>query len=234
MESQRARQIHLLEEQAREKGEFTEALKFAEEALVAYVEDDDLLGAAEVLAAQVLIYRHLFEKTEKKAFLLLAEVAATKSVRMAGESGQPEALAIPNHTLGKVYEDMGKWQEAVAAQQKAIEITTTTPPASHNRPAFLAEIRTHLFADKYMAGDKSALTGLDEAIVALEGETVELKYNRDVWLSGGYMSKAKVLKADNPAMAKEAMQKAKAVIDANSELTLRKQQWEKLAKEIPV
>lgn len=227
MESQRGRQSHGLAEQARERGEFVESIKLLDEALMAYVEDGDLPGAAEALSSQVLAWRHIFEKTGKKGFLLLAETAATKSVAIAKESGSPEALAIPFHTLGKVLEDLGRWQEAADSQQKAVEVMEKTPPERHNRPAYLAEIKGHLYVVKYMAGDKSALTGLDEAILVLEGDNVEPKYNRDVWLSGQYMSKAKILKTDNPAASAEAMQKAEAIIEANPNLTLRKQQWEK-------
>lgn len=232
MESQKGRKIHGLALSAQERESFLEALKLEDEAMVAYQEDRDASGFSEIQAMRVLTLRHLYRKTGYKGYLLLARHSAEVGVEIAEESGLPEALAIPMHTLGKVYEDLEKWPEAAMAQQKAIDIMTNTPPASHNRLAFLAEIRLHLYADEYMAGDKEALLGLDEAIVTLENDTAEPRYNRDVWLSGGYMSKAKILKVDNLNEARAAMQKAKAVIDANTELTLRKQEWEKLSKEI--
>lgn len=231
MDSEKGRQLHKQANIAMEEGDFLAALKFTDEALAVYVEEGDIFGAAEVLALQVLTFRHLWEKSGKKEFLDLAEVSATKSVRMAEKSGKPEAVAVPLHTLGKVCEDLGQWPEAAEAQQKALDIMTRTPPERHNRPAFLAEIRTHLYADQYRAGDKGALFGLNEAIAALEADSTEPRYNRDVWLSGGYINKAKILKTDDPAEARGALDEARKIIEANPELKLRKEQWEKLAKD---
>ena len=44
------------------------------------------------------------------------------------------------------------------------------------------------------------------------------------------MSAAKLLKEDNPESAKEYLQKAKEIIDADPALKVRKTQWEKLAE----
>lgn len=232
MESTKGREIHALAEHAREGGKFEDALKHLAEARYAYIMDGDLLGASESLSSEVFTYLHLAEQTGKTEFKLLAEISAMQAIKMAEMSNQPEALAIPYHTLGKVQEDLGEWSEAVDAHQKAIEVMQKNPPERHNRPAYLAEINSHLYQDRYMAGNKDALSGIDQAIEVLEkNEGNEPKYNRDVWLSGAYMRKARVLRTDNPEVAKEAMLKAKAVIDANPDLGLRLKQWEKVANE---
>ncbi len=225
MESAKGRLLHQQALAAQEKGDFLAALKLIDEALAIYIEEGDILGAAEVLALEVLTFRHLYEKTGKPEFLDLAEISATKSVKMAQKTGKPEAMAIPLHTLGKVLEDLEKWSEAAQTQEQALMIM------QNNQPAFGAEIRVHLFADKYQGGDRGAILGLDEAIAQLDQDKTEPRFERDVWLSGGYMTKAKILKSDNPAAASEALAKAKQIIIANPELILRKQQLERLEKE---
>jgi len=81
----------------------------------------------------------------------------------------------------------------------------------------------------YKNGEKEALGDILAAISELEA-TNEPKFNKDVWMSGGYMRLAELLKDEDLAKAQEYLQKAKEIIDANPELVLRKGQWEKLAQ----
>lgn len=77
-----------------------------------------------------------------------------------------------------------------------------------------------------MSGDESGKEMLTEAIDELTNNSEALKYNMDVWLTGALMKKAEALQD------KEALQKAKEIIDSNEELVLRKKQLEKLTSEL--
>lgn len=232
MDSKEGRQIHAEAEHLREGGKLEEAIVVIKRAEVVYIRENDLLGAAEALASEVLVWRHLGEREGKKEFLMFAEMAAKLSVEMAEKSGLKEATALPYHTLGKVYEDLGKWTEAAVAQSRAIEVMISNPPRQHNRPAYINEMRIHWLVDRYMGGEKDVLPELNKVLAELESDIAEPKYNRDVWLSGGFMSKAKMLKSDNPEEARKAFLKAGEIIKSNPDLKLRREQWDKMAIEL--
>lgn len=246
MESQ-GRKIHGQAAHAREASQHLEALKLYDEAILAYLEDNDLQGLAEVFADRAIVYRHLFDQTGNRNFLLIAKGEMTASLEIAQESGQRQALAMPYFQLGSVERELEQLPKAVESYKKALENITRNPPDQHNRAAIVADFKGHLASTEYRAGDKSALDRAEQALVELQAVPVvteeqlaaqdgklefnqEVKYNKDVWLSGAHMRIAEMLKEDDPTKAKEHLQKAKEIIDANPELTIRKTQWEKLAQ----
>ncbi len=228
MESE-ARTIHARAEEAREKEHFLDALKLTDEATIAYQKEGDMLGLSEVQSSRVLTLRHLAEQTGDGNYLVLAKYAALSSVEIAEKSGDKKALAIPYLNLGKVHESLGEIEQAVEAYKKAVENMKVNPPGQHNRSSVLQEMIIHLSVAEYKAGDKPALQRAEEALSALIASDEPNKYNKDVWVSGGYMGIAEILKDDSPEKAKQSLQKAKEIIDANPELTLRKKQFDKLS-----
>lgn len=227
MESE-GRRIHAQAAHAREEGDSVKSLQLDMEAFAAYQKEGDALGEAEILADGFLTLRHLYEKTDDRNYLIVAKYFAMASVEIAENSGNREALALPWFNLAKALETLGEIKEAVEDYRKALDNITNNPPTSHNRPGVVADFKVHLTTAEYKAGDKSALERALAALSELE-QSDEVKYNKDVWLSGGHMRIAEMLKEDDPEKAKEHLQKAKEIIDANSDLKLRKAQWEKLA-----
>lgn len=228
MASEKGRQIHGRAAQAREEGKHLEALTLADEAMLAYQTDSDLVGLAEIFADRSLVFRHLFDETNDKNFLVIAKHEMMTSVEMAEQSGQKEALALPYFNLAKVQQDLGEKEAAVSSYQKALTNQTQNPAPEHSRQAVLADMEIHLATCQYQAGDKSALKSALQALADLEVAD-EVKYNKDVWLSGGHMRIAVAIRADDPEKARQHLQKAKEIIEANSDLKLRAAQWEKLA-----
>lgn len=231
MESE-GRRIHGQAAQAREEGKHLDALKLHDEAMLAYQKDGDQLGLAEVLADRSIVLRHLFEETEDKSWLFIARAEMQASVDIAKDSGDKTALALPLYNLAKVYEALGNYQQAVTTYKEAISNMGNNPPASHNRPAVLSDMKIHLNYAEYKSGDKSALERMLENTKELENsnEAEVSKYNYDVWISGAHMSMAEMLREDDPEKAKEHLQKAQEIIDANPDLGLRKKQLEKLTQ----
>lgn len=227
------RRIHGLAAQARERGESIESLKMDIDAMNAYQREGDQLGFAEIQAEMFLTLRHLFEKTEDQGYLILAKHAAMASVELAERSGNKSALAIPYFNLAKAQETLGEFSVAVENYKKALENLKNNPPEAHQtegRTAMMADFKVHLSVCEYKAGDESALKRVDAALAELEQGTEIADYNKHVWLSGGHMKIAEILREDNPEKAKEHLQKAKEIIDTDERLTLRKQQWEKLSQ----
>lgn len=229
--SERGRRIHGQAEEAREKGDFVEALRFTDEAMAAYIEDGDVLGFAEVLQSRVLTARHLADKTGSELWLRYAVHAATAGVEAAERSGDNSAVVLPCHTVGKVYESLGEYAEALKWHERAVE-SKDDLPERHNRDGFKAEMMAHLSFCQMMTGDEGGYERLLEAINLLEASD-ELKYNKDVWLSGMHMSAAEALvKLGRKEEAESHMSKAEEIIKANPELVLRKEQWERLRERL--
>lgn len=224
----KAQTLHQEAETAREKEEFLKSLELTDQAILAYYEEKDLAGVAEVLSSRFLTLRHLFEQTEEEAFMVMAKNDAEASVEIARKCDKKEALAIPLFNLGKANEALGKFGEAVEAYKEAIANMTKNPPAQHNRSGVMQEMIIHLSTAEYLTGDKSALERLEDAIEDLTLVTDEPEYNKDVWLSGGYMDIAELLKDTDRQKTKMALEKAREIIDSNPALILRKKQLEKL------
>jgi len=228
MES-KGRQIHGEAANARERGESIESLKLTDEAIKAYQEEGDLLGLAEVLVDRSITFRHLYDASGDKNYLVIAKHEAQAGVEIARKSNQKEALPIPLARLANVQTDLGEFDEATKNYQEAVEAMSSNPPSQHNRPAVVVDMKAHLATTEYKSGDKSALERAEKALSELE-QTDEADYNKHVWVSGAHMRIAEMLINDDPQKAKEHLQKAKEIIDADPSLTIRAQQWEKLAQ----
>jgi tetratricopeptide (TPR) repeat protein len=228
MESE-GRRLHTEAAKAREEGNFNESLAFNEKALFAYDTANDALGSAEGIACRSITLRAYANTHDSRRLLTLAKFEMMASVAIARESGDKEALALPLYNLAKLQEDLDELPDAVATYKEAVICMQDNPPERHKHPSILADMQVHLATCEYKAGDKTALKRAEEALHDLESADEPNKYNADVWVSGSHMRIADALKKDNPEKAREHLQKAKEIIDANSQLTLRRQQWEKLA-----
>ena len=243
------RKLHGLSAQSRESGDPIKALELNVDAMIAYSDDKDRLGFAEVQADRAISLDHLARKTSDpffhQGYLILAKNAAQSAVELAEESGDSKALAIPYLRFGKALEDLNKIPEAVEAYQKAFQNMTQNPPENHNRAAVLADVKVHLYSAMYENGQKEALKDLEEAIrsfdevevlsdTQFEAQGKQLKYNQEpsynynVWVSGAHLKMASILKDDDPQKAEEHLHKAEEIINLDNRLTLRHEQLEKI------
>lgn len=228
-----ARQILKQANEAREiESNFLKSLGLTDQALIAFQKENDLLGLAESQASRAIVFKLLYRKTEDLNFLLLAESTATAGVNIAKGSGNKEALVLPLFELAKIKDELGNFSDAIPLYQEAVGNMTNNPPIEHNRPAVLNDMKVHLSTTQYKIGDKSALNRVLEALSNLEKEPDISKYNQDVWVSGGYMRLAEILKIDDPEKSRQYLHQAKVIIDNNPELKIRLSQWEKLAQTI--
>lgn len=226
MES-KGRQLHNKAAQAREKGKFAESLIFNDRALFAYDTDNDSLGFAEGIACRSITLRVYAGLRASRRFLTLAKYEMLGAVSIARESGDKTALALPLYNLAQLQEDLGELPSAVTTYKEAAQQMQQNPPAMHNRPSVLLNMKIHAQVCEYKAGDKSALEKAEKSLIDLEAADESNTFNHDVWVSGGHMRIAEAL-ADNPDRAHKHLEDAKKIIDANPELILRKQQWERL------
>lgn len=224
------RDLHNQAEIKRESGDFLKALELTDQATVAYQEEGDLLGLAEIQASRFITLKHLFQKTQEKSFLILAKHAALSSVEIAKESKDPKALAIPYLNLGEAFAQLEEWEKAVEAYKESIEHFEKNPPPFNDRPAVLLNIKSHLTQAEYKAGDKSSLQRAEAVAEELRNTEEISSYNKNVWLSGAHGRIAEMVYKEDKEKALEHLRKAKEIIDSDERLVLRREQWEKLNK----
>lgn len=231
MSSDRGRKLHGQASDLREQGEFLKSLQLIDEAITIYIEDKDLLGLSEILGMKSLTLRHLFRKTKDLNYLLLAKYSSLAGIEIAKKSGKEEAVVLPTFDLAKIEDDLGDFARAAKTYENAVNEFQKYPPEFWNRPGVLADMKGHLYACQYKAGDKSALERAESALKELEAsdEKTISKYNYDVWLSGAHMRIAQMVKKDDQEKAKSHLQEAKKIIDANPDLKIRLTQWNELA-----
>lgn len=226
----KGRILHAKAAKARETEKFIESLTFNDDALFAYDKDNDSLGFSEGIACRSITLRVCAGLHHSKRLLTLAKYEMMASVDLARQSGIAEALPIPLYNLAQILEDLGEYDHALKHYREAVEVMKENPPETHNRPSVLLNMNMHLAVCSYKAGDKKSLQQAKLMLSELEKAHETNKFNKDVWVSGGYMRLAEAIKADNPDVAKDYLTKAKEIIDLNPDLTLRKKQWEKLSQ----
>lgn len=223
------RTLHAEAAKAREKGNFTESLTFNDDALFAYDAENDPLGFSEGIACRSITLRVYANLHASRRILVLAKYEMMASVELARQSNNAEALALPLYNLAQLHEDLGELDDAVQIYKQSIDAMKNNPPKSQNRPSVVANMKIHLATCEYKAGDKNALEKAQQALRELESADEPNKYNKDVWVSGGYMRLTEALINDKPQVARDYLAKAKEIIDSNPDLTLRRKQWEKLS-----
>ncbi len=227
------REIHGMAEVAREGGSFLEALQHLDEAEIAYQEAGDYLGYADALTSRFLVYKHLYYKTKDIVYSIRAEHTILAAVVIAEEMADEPARATPYYNLAQFYDDFKEdYKKAIEYYNKSIAIFETNPPEEHkvHLPGYLYAIKGHLYASEYRNGDLSAIKRLREVTEKLSEHPHQ--YERDVWMSGGYMKLAALLHDVNPEQSMEDLNRAKEIIDANPKLEIRARQWEELAEKL--
>lgn len=223
----KARKLHAVASQKREEGKLLESLQANDEALLEYDLENDDLGFAEGIACRAITLRVFANLNNSRKLLILAKHEMLAAIEIAKKSGQKESLAMPLFNLAEVREDLEEYSEAAETYKEAIKNFMEGAPKRHDRLSVLANMNMHLWPCAYKAGDKNALSLAEKALSDLQNAE-EKKYNKDVWISGGYMRMASAIANDNAKKAREYMQKAREIIDSNPDLTVRKKQWEKL------
>src|SRR5687767_11321259 len=179
--------LHKKGEEARESGDFLEALKCCEEAGVEYIKAANVVKGAETCASRALTYRHLADTTGKKDFLTLAKFAAKAGVRLIEDSGSDEGKTTPLYTLAKVYESLERFDKAAEFVKEAIDSASDAPKAQ------VAEMKTRLDALSYRNGETSALESFNADVEDLVSGGFDDEYVKHVWLSGAYMHMAEAM-----------------------------------------
>src|SRR3989344_7393161 len=98
-DSNTGRRLHLQAELAREAGRLLEALEYTDKATIAYENDGDIFGLAEIQSSRQRTFKHLYRSTGDRLFSILEKHAAEAAVELAQKCVKLQALAIPYHNF---------------------------------------------------------------------------------------------------------------------------------------
>ena len=218
--------FHELAEEAREKDNHLEALKFIEEAIFNYQKEKDHPSLVKAIQSRFLIYRHLFFLTKDQSYAILAQKDSEASLSIAEKYNLTEIIGSSYFNLGKTAMLFKSYKEAIKQYELAIEKYHGTNTEKGDYYYHLGEA---FFKDNQKEkGKETILKGLKQ----IEDYADEVDpFLVHVWSSGCHIYLAKLLKEDNPQEAKESFDKAKAIIDSDDKLIIRKRQIKELAKD---
>lgn len=208
-------------EQVRERGDFKRSLELLGDAVIAAFEEKKEEKLVDALSSQALVYRHLYDKTKAKNYLVLAQHASFGAVELAKNSNDPTLLSIALYNLGKVLESNGELDEALKNYIEAVSQKV-------DRPAMISEMKTRLAVLEFRNGDKDAMGRFESALSDLKSAEDRDNYALAVWQSGAYMHMADALIDSDKAKAKQLLDEAEKIIASDMRLKLRKEQLAKL------
>lgn len=224
------RKLHKLALDAQEAENFPEALYRVDDALIAYNDDDHDFDFAEGLAMRSLTESHLAAISKKpRRWLISAKHNAMAGVEIARESGDSQAVGIPLFQLAKILEKLGDYVNALKNYDEAIAILSTNPPEMHGSPTSVANIKMNREICAYKNGDGDALDRVERILRELEATEGGTDYERKVWLSGGHLKMAEALRESDSSSAKAHLENARAIIESDPKLTIRRKELDKLA-----
>ncbi|OGK16732.1 hypothetical protein A2690_04920 [Candidatus Roizmanbacteria bacterium RIFCSPHIGHO2_01_FULL_39_12b] len=221
MDLSRGRQLHKQALDAQESGNFEEALKLIDSAMIAYANDNDDSSFAEAHAMRYLTLNHLYQQLGFKGWQVSAKFTVEAGVELARQSGDKKTLGITLFHLAKTLEDLSELDEASKLYKESLNNLS-------GDEANIENIKNHMEVCAYKAGDIQAIDRAEADLNKLLEVGDDLEYNHQVWISGGYLRIANALRERDRVKAKEFLDKARVYIDAHPDLKLRKEQLVKL------
>lgn len=211
-----------------EQQDYIQALKYTDEALIAFQQANDIDGFAETWSARFHTFKHLYQSTQWQPYAVSALNAAQTGVSIAEQANQTTSYGITYINLAKAYDLLGEVSKAIETYQKAIQYLPQSP--THNRPAVIADTQSHLDALLLAQGDQAAEDRILANIELIRNAKDISAYERDVWISGAYLRMVKVFQKTDSTKAQNYLTKAKSVIENNPELVIRKDQIQKITR----
>ncbi len=218
------RNEHVQAEILREEEKYSEALDLYPKVIAKYQKINDYLGETEAMGGMTLTYKHLYLLTKDETHLKSALDLCLQSLEIANMHHLDDVLHRLYFRLGEIQMIAGDYKNAVVNYEKSLSLWP-------EENAEKGHVIYHLGDAEYGAGKKE--TGIPHV---REGISIIAKYEQQtdsflfhVWLSGGYMTLAKILRSEKLGEAKSYLAKAKEIIDNDPRLIIRRRQLEELA-----
>lgn len=214
---------HIQAEILREEEKYSEALDLYPKVIAEYQKINNYLGEIEAMGGMTLTYKHLYLRTKDETYLKSAMDLCLQSLKIANAHNINDIFHRLYFRLGEIQMIAGSFDKAIESYEKSLSLWD-------DENAEKGHVTYHLGDAEYAAGK------MEKGIAHVrEGISMIAKYEQEtdsflfhVWLSGGYMTLAKLLKITDPIEAKSFLAKAQAIIDGDPRLIIRRRQLEEL------
>lgn len=203
----------------RESGHSLEAIDAYNHAIVELQANHDYVSLIGSLTGRLLCWKHLFYQTEDKVYALFVKNEAQAISDIMSEYALVDSLHLSHFLLATSALLLDDTLTAEQQFRKAVELY----PTDH---AERGDWTAHLGHAMYCNGQKDAgkemiLQGVQ--MIETHADQID-SFLFNVWVSGAYLRLAKLLQPDNLADSLFYLAKAKAIIDGDDRLVIRKQQ----------
>lgn len=211
----------------REEGLSLKAIDIYNHAIVGYQEAGDYANMVEALTGRLLCWKHLFYKTDDKIYAIFVKTSAQAMLEIAqvyGLTDRMHLIHFLNATAGIQLKDYPYAEKEYA---QAIELF---PVENAEKGDWTGQLGAAMYRNgKKAEGLAVMLNGI--AMIELHRAEID-SFHFNVWVSGANLRLAKLLRLDSPAESQSFLEKAKAIIDGDDRLVIRKQQLEAYLAEI--
>jgi tetratricopeptide (TPR) repeat protein len=226
MEKNPAEKKLLLAQQLREQGKTLQALDALNSALLAFAAQRNYSRFSHALLDRTICWQHLYQFNNndivyavlhKKDAESMLEIVQNKNIKK-----ELSGAYFVNAKANMLYADYGK---AVNFFTKALK------KLSPNKKMQKGDWLTNLGKAYYLNGHKPmGLKIILTGIAQLQKHAGEIdNYTYTVWLSGGYLRLAEILKKDSPAKSNNYLGMAKKIIATDPRQIIRKKQLRNFA-----
>ncbi len=211
----------------REEGDTLKALDSYNHAIVAYQKEHNYDGIFEALKGRMLAWKHLYYQDEDPIYVLFLQREAetiAQYVKLMHLEGHDHLV---QYLIASAAYHSGDYAKAEKEYREAIHLYPNEDPEKGDWVVHLGE--TMIRNGKKEEGKRVVLEG----VKYIESKADEVdSFLRKVWVSGAMLRMAKALQKDDPKESALYFNQAKAIIDGDSRLVVRKRQMEKFdAKE---
>jgi tetratricopeptide (TPR) repeat protein len=220
-------QLLLEGQRLREAGETLEAIGSITRAIVEFSDEHNRARLAHALLDRAICYQHLCQSHgNDPAFAVLCKKDAEAMLEIAEAEKIEDELDQAYFINAKAALLFGDHTKAVELFRLAIE------KISRVRAAQMGDWRTNLGKAMYLSGEKEQ--GIQEILDGVEqvqefSDEVDA-YTFNVWVSGGYLRLAELLRLDDPEQSARYLAEAKRIIDSDESQVVRRIQVENFEK----
>lgn len=208
-------------DRVREEGNSLIAIDLYNQAIVSYQESKDYSSMIGALTGRLLSWKHLFYKTEDKIYAIFVKKEAEEMLEIAKTYNLMDRIYLIHFLNGTSAILLKDYSTAEKEFEQAVQLY---PTENAEKGDWIAHLGDAMYRNgKKEEGKKMILNGVD--IIKERSSQID-SFLFNVWVSGAYLRLAKLLKTDNPEESQLFLKQAKAIIDSDDRLVIRKQQLE--------
>ncbi|KKQ80775.1 MAG: hypothetical protein UT01_C0006G0036, partial [Candidatus Daviesbacteria bacterium GW2011_GWA1_38_7] len=174
---------------------------------------------------KVLTYKHLFLRSQDKAFAILALKDAEASIELAKLHNIQDILGACFFRLGEVSMLFEEYNKAADYYRQALDNFSGTDCER-------GDYRYHLGEALYKSGqEQEGLRSYYQGLTEIQENVSQVEpFLASVWESGCHMHLAYLLKNKDPQKAEKHLDTARRIIESDKKLIIRKRQLKELEK----